>query len=264
IPLATVGILTLTPDRSGSMAVMGHRSARDTVRDIVRLMRRRVIARIMTIDFLLSAAAGVTGALFLFFFRSVKGFSVNEANLMLFAYFIGSLLGAPIWVRVSRRMGKHNALLLAASCYAVAQASQIFLPRGNAFVYIPWMLIAGLPYAAITFLLRAMMADAIDLVKLETGRDESGLLFGFLGSTNKLAYGMAVGIMYPLLQFIGFDASEAASNGSAVLTSVSALYIVPTALLVLGGVAALTNYPLPARLHDEISRKLAERTAAAA
>lgn len=255
IPFTTIAILVLTPDNAARMAV-AHRDAMATFRDTISLMRRKVIARIMAVDFFLSAAAGVTGALFLFYFRSVKGYSASEANLMLFAYFVGSLLGAPIWVWVARKVGKHQALLLAGLCYALAQASQMFLPKASAVVFIPWMLACGLPYAAITFLLRSMMADAVDLVKLETGRDESGLLFGFLGSTNKLAYGIAVGITYPLLQFVGFDAGELAQNSPGVLSGVTLLYVFPTALLVFGGLAALINYPLSASEHSRIREQL--------
>jgi glycoside/pentoside/hexuronide:cation symporter, GPH family len=257
IPLTTIAILALTPDNAVRLAV-AHRSAMATFRDTVALMRTKVIARIMAVDFFLSAAAGVTGALFLFYFRAVKGYSANEANLMLFAYFIGSLIGAPIWVWVARIAGKHQALLLAGLCYALAQASQIFLPKASAFTFIPWMLACGLPYAAITFLLRSMMADAVDLVKLDTGRDESGLLFGFLGSTNKLAYGIAVGVMYPLLQYVGFNAADGAQNSPDVLSGVTLLYVFPTAILVFAGLAALINYPLSAVEHSRVREKLGQ------
>jgi glycoside/pentoside/hexuronide:cation symporter, GPH family len=257
IPITTVAILALTPDKAVRLS-SAHRSAIATFRDTVTLMKRKVIARIMAVDFFLSAAAGVTGALFLFYFRSVKGYSANDANLMLFAYFVGSLIGAPIWVWVARKAGKHNALLLVGLCYALAQASQILLPKDAASIVIPWMLVCGLPYAAITFLLRSMMADAVDLVKLETGRDESGLLFGFLGTTNKLAYGIAVGVMYPLLQFFGFNAGDGATNSASVLSMVTLLYVLPTAILVIGGLIALINYPLSAAEHSRITEKLGQ------
>jgi Na+/melibiose symporter-like transporter len=257
IPLTTLAILAFTPDKAGR-PIAAHRSAIETVRDTVTLMKRKVIARIMAVDFFLSAAAGVTGALFLFYFRSVKGYSANEANLMLFAYFVGSLVGAPIWVWVARKVEKHQALLLVSLSYALAQASQMLLPKAAVSIVIPWMLVCGLPYAAITFMLRSMMADAVDLVRLETGRDESGLLFGFLGTTNKLAYGIAVGVMYPLLQFFGFNAGDGTANSGEVLSMVTALYVFPTAVLVVGGIAALINYPLSVAEHDEIRKKLGE------
>lgn len=103
-----------------------------------------------------------------------------------------------------------------------------------------------------------MMADAVDLVKLDTGRDESGLLFGFLGTTNKLAYGIAVGVMYPLLQYLGFNAADDAQNSPDVLSSVTLLYVFPTAILVFAGLAALINYPLSATEHIRVREQLSQ------
>lgn len=255
IPLATVAILTLTPDNPVQLAA-AHRSARDTFRDTIDLMKRNVIARLMAVDFFFSAAAGVNGALFLFYFRSVKGYTSSEANLMLFAYFAGSLLGASVWVWVARRIGKHQALRLAGICYILAHTSQILLPNEFSPAYIPWMLVCGMPYAAFAFLLRSMMADAIDLVKLDSGRDESGLLFGFLASTNKLAYGVTVGTMFPLLQLLGFKASEGAQNSPEVLSHVTMLFVFPILILILIGVTALLKYPLSASEHSRIRQQL--------
>ena len=83
----------------------------------------------MLIDFLVAMAAGMAGALLLFFFEAARGFSPAQSSLLLLIYFIAGLVAAPGWVALSRRYGKHSALMLSLIIYAVFQGSLLFLPR---------------------------------------------------------------------------------------------------------------------------------------
>ena len=56
------------------------------------------------------AAVQVNGVLFFFFFQQVKHFSKGQAGLLLLAYFMGGLVGAPVAPRdtLSERGGSFN------------------------------------------------------------------------------------------------------------------------------------------------------------
>ena len=125
------------------------------------------------------------------------------------------------------------------------------------------MFIAGLPYAAGLFLTRAMMADAGDEERFETGVDRTGLMLSILSATTKIGHVVAL-IPYFILDRVGFRAVPGpAGNSDMALLTLQILFIaVPGVLLVLAGVV-LKNYPLTAKRHDEIRAALEARDAGA-
>ena len=126
------------------------------------------------------------------------------------------------------------------------------------------MFIAGLPYAAGLFLTRAMMADAGDEERFETGVDRTGLMLSILSATTKIGHVVAL-IPYFILDRVGFRALPGSTgNSDAALLTLQILFIaVPGVLLILAGVV-LRNYPLTAKRHDEIRAALDARDAGAA
>src|SRR5690606_3517232 len=143
---------------------------------------------------------------FFFFFERVKDFEKGEAGLLLLIYFLSAMICAPLWTRLSRRLGKHRALALAGVMYAVSQAAVLILPPGNFWLAAPGLFLAGMPFSAGPFLLRAMMADVGDEERLATGADRTGLLYAILAGTAKIGYALAVGITYVALDMLGFNA----------------------------------------------------------
>ncbi|MCA3717974.1 MAG: MFS transporter, partial [Brevundimonas sp.] len=122
----------------------------------VDLVRRPTVARLLAADLLLGIAPGITGALLFFFFDQIKGFDRTSASLFMLLYFVGGLVGAPIWARLATRLGKHRALMTASLIFASLYVVATLLPGGSFALTGTAMFIAGLPYAAGLFLLRAM------------------------------------------------------------------------------------------------------------
>jgi len=83
------------------------------LREYVGLLKRQTVQRILAADLMLGLAPGITGALFLFYFERVKDFDKAESGILLLAYFIAALFGAPLWTRLANRIGKHRALSVA-------------------------------------------------------------------------------------------------------------------------------------------------------
>lgn len=221
------------------------------------LARRPAVARILIADLFLSLAPGVTGALFLFFFRS-KGFTTLEAQGLLLVYFIGGLVGAGLWVSLSHRIGKHHALLASCAYYALVQSGMFLLPKLPMIWAAASLFVAGLSYAASQFLLRALMADAGDEARLDTGSDFTGLLFALVSSTTKLGYAIAVGVSFIGLGLVGFKPEPGALNAPGAVEGLQSLFgFAPPALALLGAVA-VWRYPLTLERHAEIRAALAQ------
>lgn len=230
------------------------------VTDYVALLRRPTVQRILLIDVMVGTGPAIMSALALFFFQRVKNFEAGETNILLLVYFIGGLVGAPIWAKLAYVLGKHRSLALAGLVYAIVAVGVLLVPEGNLLAGSLMMLLIGVPYAAGLLLLRAMMADAGDELRLETGGDRAGLLFALLISTVKVVSAIAVPVTYGLLQGFGFEPRE--TTGDTGETALAVIFSVVPAAFALVGSAMLLRYPLTGERHAEIRRLLDERDAA--
>ncbi len=227
------------------------------------LFRKPVVRKLLLSDLLLGVAPGITGSLLFFFFGQIRGYDHTQAGLFMLFYFVAGLCGAPFWAWFATRVGKDRGLAVASVVSAVLYVGATLVPGGNFVLTAVVMFIAGLPYAAGLFLTRAMMADAGDEERFETGVDRTGLMLSILSATTKIGHVVAL-IPYLILQGVGFRALPGpAGNSDAALLTLQILFIaVPGVLLVLAG-AVLKNYPLTAKRHDEIRLALEARDAGA-
>jgi Na+/melibiose symporter-like transporter len=232
---------------------------RARVSDYLDLLRRANVQRILAADLMIGAGPAITGALFFFFFERVKGFGSGNSSQLLLAYFLGGLAGAPLWAWLAVRLQKHRALALSCILYAALTACALLLPAKNLGLGLVFLFVVGVPYAAGPFLLRAMMADVSDEVRLETGCDRTGLLYAILSGTVKIGSAVAVGV-YPLLQAFGFDPKGTGPEG---LEGLQALFVGLPGLLSIAAGLVVLPFPLTAQRHAQIRAALAAADAAA-
>lgn len=227
------------------------------------LFKKPVVRKLLLSDLLLGVAPGITGSLLFFFFGQIRGYDHTQAGLFMLFYFVAGLCGAPFWAWYATRVGKDRGLAVASVVSAVLYVGATLVPGGNFVLTAVVMFVAGLPYAAGLFLTRAMMADAGDEERFETGVDRTGLMLSILSATTKIGHVVAL-IPYLILQGVGFRALPGpAGNSDMALLTLQILFIaVPGVLLVLAGVV-LKNYPLTAKRHDEIRTALEARDAGA-
>ncbi|WP_419254606.1 MFS transporter [Caulobacter sp. ErkDOM-YI] len=231
-----------------------------TWRHYLDLIRRPSIMRLLASDILLGTGPVIAGTLFFFYFDAIRGWDRSEAGLLLLLYFIGALLGAPLWGRLGQTIGKHRALAIAAVAYAVAQVSVLIAPEGLVWGIVT-MILAGLPYSAGPILLRAMMADLGDEERLRSGVDRSGLMFGLLSGAVKIGSAVAVFASVSALEFFGFKADLGAENAALALLVLSVSFAVVPALLALAGAALIVGHTMDKAVHDTIRKALLVRDA---
>ena len=228
------------------------------------LFKMKTVRKLLIADLLLGIAPGITGSLLFFFFGQIKGYDHTQASLFMLFYFVAGLVGAPFWAWLATRIGKDKALATASLVFAVFYIGATLVPGGNFALTAAAMFIAGLPYAAGLFLLRAMMADAGDEVRLETGVDRTGLMFSILSATTKIGHVLAL-IPYLILQWVGFKALPGpAGNSEFSLLMLQILFIAVPGLLLAAAAWVLKGYPLTPKRHDEIREALMARDAGTA
>jgi glycoside/pentoside/hexuronide:cation symporter, GPH family len=256
-PLSVIAAALVVPE--GEAPVGNHRVRLADVRAVLADGR---MARLLSVDLLIAIAPGVTGALFIFFFTAVLEFPLATASALLLGYFIAGLAAAPLWIRLATVWGKHKATALAACWFGIAQIGLLMVPQGNILFAAVAMVVAGVPFAAPNFLLRAMMADLNDAQALDRqdantpGADTTGLNFAILTATAKLGYAIPVGLTYPLLGLIGFDPAPGADNSQSALTGLRWIFVVPPFLLGLSAAALIWRWPITAQVHAGIRARL--------
>lgn len=253
-PLTALLMAAAVPERD----CLGERP-KAGVAELKALARNPLFVRVIVLDILTSIAPGITGAMFLFYFEHRLGFDGGQASLLLLIYFAAGFAAAPLWISLARRIGKHRALAVAGLCFAGFHFSLSLLPPAGFALAAPAMAIAGLPYIAAPSLLRAMMNDASDVDRLETGLDRNALIQALLTTTQKISYALPVAILYPALDLIGFDPKPGHANSDDAIFGMTLLFIVPPTLLILAAAWVASRWPLDRQKHSEVQAALAAR-----
>ncbi len=227
------------------------------------LLKTPVVRKLLIADLLLGVAPGITGSLLFFFFGQIRGYDHTEAGLFMLFYFVAGLCGAPFWAWLATRVGKDRGLAIASLVSAVLYVGATLVPGGNFVLTAVVMFIAGLPYAAGLFLTRAMMADAGEQERFETGVDRTGLMLSILSATTKIGHVLAL-LPYFVLEKVGFRAVPGPNgNSDTSLLTLQILFIAVPGLLLALTAWVLKNYPLTAARHNEIRKALDARDAEA-
>jgi Na+/melibiose symporter-like transporter len=236
--------------------VRAEKSGRLGWRDYYSLLVRPSMLRILASDLFLALGPAITGVLYLFFFTQVMQYSRNTTNLLLLLYILAGIVGAPFWAQVAKRLGKHRTVMTACVLYGFAQAVVFFQPPANLAFMIPGMLFAGFVVSAFTFLIRAMIADIGDEVRLDIGKDRTALLYALITSTSKIGSTLAAGIVFPTIYYFGFNPKEGAVNTPEALDALTACYVIVPVLTMFVGAAWLWGYKLDEKTHDGIREEL--------
>ncbi|WP_395647643.1 MFS transporter [Terricaulis sp.] len=210
----------------------------------------------------LYTGASVANTTLIFFISHYLG-QPELIGPVLLASFGAVLLGVPMWVMISRRIGKHRAAavsLIAAICLSAILAMQ--LQPGDGWLFVGLMAFLGATSAAFLTLPLGMVGDIIDYDTLRTGHSRGGLYFGVWSFFQNVSPAIAIGITLPLLEALGFNAHG--HNTPEALYALKLVYCFGPVPFFLIGAVMFFFFPLDARRHGIIRRRLEARRARAA
>jgi Na+/melibiose symporter-like transporter len=232
------------------------------VRDYLSLIRRGNVLRLLAADFFVTLGPGWMAALYLFYFRDSRGFSIAQANILLMIYIAAGFVGAPFTAWLANRISKHRALMANTTVYSVGLMVLPFLPAGNFAIFAPLMFIVGAMAAGFTVMIRALAGDIADELRLDSGREWMGLIYACTNATTKLAQAGAVLFTFNFaLTAVGYQAREGAVNTPEAIRGLELAYIIGPIVFVMIAGGCFLGYRLSASRHAEIRDKLAERDA---
>ncbi|MEM1402513.1 MAG: MFS transporter [Pseudomonadota bacterium] len=259
--LTLIGLVISVPTAAISVPDRAHVSPQgNSVRGVLRLLRTPSPFRRLLVAFLLNGLGNaIPATLFLLYVTHVLE-QPAIAGSLLFAYFVCSAVSVPIWVRVSRALGKHRTWCIAVAGSCVFFAVAPFLSAGDTVLYATIVVGTGLMIGADLALPSAINGDLIEWDALENGQRRPGLFFALWGTASKLAYALAVGLSFPLLDLMGFDATI--TNAGDDVRFLAVLYAAPSIVFKCTALALMWHFPIDEVEHTRIRKQLAEQEAA--
>jgi Na+/melibiose symporter-like transporter len=212
--------------------------------------------RVLLVGFVVQALGiGVMLAGVPYYSRQVLG--DEAAGTLLFAALVGpAILVMPLWLRVSRRVGKRTGLLASSALFAVGAALLAVVPSGGTAVALPLVVLVGVGYAGMQMFPLAMLPDVIAADEAASGERRAGVFTGVWTAAETLGLAVGPGLLGLLLAVAGYVSSTGdevvAQSGTAVLAVRLGFSVVP-ALLVLASLPVLARYRLDAA-HQETIR----------
>jgi GPH family glycoside/pentoside/hexuronide:cation symporter len=255
--VATVAVLITVITTPEHVAPKGSET-RATLKDYWAVFANKSMLRLIAADLFLVLGPGASGPIYLFFFHQAKLFEPGLVSILLIPYGASGILGAPIWARIAQRFGKHRTVQVAGIGYAVTQTILMAIPAGLFWPTFVSMFSVGFCGSAFIVLIRAMVADVADELRLETGQERSGILYALVTLTQKLGSSLAVTIIYPILDLVHFDPKPGAHNTPEALHGLVMCYVFAPIILVTIGSICMFGYKLDAKRQAEIRLGLQE------
>jgi Na+/melibiose symporter-like transporter len=248
IPIA----LLFAPERTPPVATKEKLS----FKDYAAVVANPSMLRLILADLCLTLGPGTTGPMYIFFFHEAKKFTLTEVPLLLIFYTGAGIIGAPLWGRLAQKIGKHRTVQIACVCYAITQSILMAMPAGQFGITAVGMATVGFSGSAFILLVRAMVADVADQLRLETGKERSGVLFALVTMTQKFGTSITITISYTILGLVGFNPKDGAVNTPHAIWGLEMAYLfAPIILVVIGGLFFF-GYTMTRERHGEIRAQL--------
>ncbi|HBM89422.1 MAG: MFS transporter [Parvibaculaceae bacterium] len=226
------------------------------LRDAVRpLLTNRPLQRVIASDFLSGFSGAALGSMFLFQVTYVL--QIGAPSILLLIYFFAGLGFVPVVVKLSYRLGKHQALIAAALFNALMVPTLFLIPPGNFYAAAAIFTFLGVNVGSVTILYRSILADVVDVDELETGHRRTGQFYALMTLTSKTGGAIAVGVVFWTLSLIGFV--PGAENTESAIRGLSIVFVATPMICNFGVAAIMWGFPLDKDMQEGVRRQLEER-----
>jgi GPH family glycoside/pentoside/hexuronide:cation symporter len=207
------------------------------------LLRNRPFLRLVAAFLLNGFANAIPATLFLYFVSERLGAEALRGPL-LFGYFLCGILGVPIAVWVSGKLGKHRSWCGAMILACVVFFFSGFLGTGDVAPFAVICALTGILLGFDLALPPAIQADVIDCDTAVSGEQRTGVYFAAWGLATKLSLALAVGLVFPILAWSGFVPGNNGPVSDFALDTLTMLYAWLPILPKLAAIAIMWTFPL--------------------
>jgi GPH family glycoside/pentoside/hexuronide:cation symporter len=202
---------------------------------IARPLADALFRKLLVVFMLNGIAAAIPATLVLFFIADVLDAEARQ-GVFLALYFIAGAAGMPLWVKLSARIGKPQAWLVAMGVAIAAFVWASRLGAGDTTAFAIICVLSGVALGADLALPPSLLADVIGRRGSMAG---TGSYFGLWTLATKLNLALAAGIALPLLAALGY---RPGGRDAAALTALAIVYAFVPCVLKLGAGAALLRF----------------------
>lgn len=163
--------------------------------------------------------------------------------LMVFTFTAG-LVAVPLWVAVSKRIGKHRAWIGGFIVVTLFSPVYLFLGPGDFWLMAPFAVCSAIGTGSFVALPNSMKADVIDIDTARTGENRAAMYFSAWSLANKLAGALGGTLSLYALSLIGFDAGAGAANTPEAIAGLKYIYaFLPASIFIVAGFI-IWRYPI--------------------
>ena len=232
--LAIGGAWTLLAAPLPPQRARGHRPV---LRDLAAALAYRPFARLLAVFAANGIAAAIPSATVLFFVADVLQ-ARELAGLFLVLYFLAAALSLPLWVAISRRVGKLRGWLAGMVLAIAVFAWAGMLGSGDLWAYAVICVLSGAALGADLSLPPSILADLLAR-SAPAGESRAGASFGWWNFVTKANLALAAGLALPLLAALGYTPGGTDGAGTRALALV---YAGVPVVLKLGAIALLWRW----------------------
>lgn len=210
--LVGAGVLLITPSLVRERPEFQGRGASKPLRALGDvLIRNRHARQILLVIFIDSCAVGMLSVLAPFLAEYVMLRPDLQAALP-GAFMLASLLSVPLWVWLSKRIGKRDAWRVSMLMAALAFGGVFFTGPGKELLTLVLLAFAGAGYGCGGALGPSLIADAIDYDEYQTHHRQEGAYAASWGFCIKAGLGVTALFAGVMLDFSGFVPNQAQSE----------------------------------------------------
>ena len=168
----------------------------------------------------------------------------------------------PVWTKIALRFGKHRPYVVGIIIAAIRPQAFWFIdpqvmPQDTILVvgFIVMLLLACGSSASLV-MSPAILADIVDYGRLKTGEKRTGGYFAFYMLTAKIAFALGGGLGFVVLDAFNYDATAGAINTGWAAFGILFVVCAMPAIFKVTGAILIWNFPIDARRHSIIRRRL--------
>ena len=206
-----------------------------------------------------SFGAATTGILALYVMQYIVKLPESYTVGIVVLHLLPSFALAPLWVRVSQRIGKRRLWLYSTAAATVSYFFHSFLSEGMIVAWGVMAFVSGTTSGLGQVIGLSVKADVIDYDELQTGERKEGAYLAVWTFVQKSAGGVMAILLGLALQFVGFEPNQEQSQATERV--ILFLYGILPAICYAIGLLLLRRFGLNEAEHTEVVRQLAERRA---
>lgn len=219
-------------------------------------------AQLIGIKFFMLLANSFTFGSFVYFVTRVLQQPFTTLGFMTATSTATAALSIPIWLKVSRSVGKRNALIGACAILACTALSWLLAGSDEPLALVLLRpAFTGIAAAGILTIGQSMLPDTIEYDRRRTGLERAGVFAGIYTTAEKMAFAFGPILTGFLLQSMGYVSGTAGLATEQPESAITAIYIamgIAPAVCLVFAIALLTFYKL-----DENTLKSTTREGAA-